>query len=96
MTLYNDDMLSTWCCNNLVDCGIPMLGQNVVIDLKSYSTTTENSTIMFHCSEGFSPNNTVMSECTNEGNWNPNPNMHMCTQYAIAVNSGGHDQILSY
>ena len=77
--------------NNLVDCGIPVLGKNVSVDLKSYSTTTENSTIFFHCSEGLSPNNTIISECTNEGKWNPNPNMHVCTQSAIAVNSGGCD-----
>ena len=50
------------------------------------STTTEGAMISFHCAVGFTPNYTVVSTCTKEGEWNPNPFSHTCN--AITVSGG--------
>ena len=69
----------------IVDCGIPVLGENVVIDLVSYSsTTTEDTVISFHCAKGFTPNHTITSVCTSEGKWNPDPTQYKCYSNVIA------------
>lgn len=36
------------------------------------------NTIIFRCKEGLQPSNTVTSNCTSEGEWNPNPQEHTC------------------
>ena len=71
-----------------VDCGVPVLEQDVVIDPpSSSSTTTESSTITFHCAKGLTPNHTVSSVCTSEGKWEPDPTQHTCSNTSESLDA---------
>ena len=63
-----------------VDCDVPVLGQDVMINPSSSpSTTTVGSMITFYCAKGLTPNHTVSSVCTSEGKWEPDPTQQTCS-----------------
>ena len=58
-------------------CRMPEALNNVMIVTTNWSSY---NVLMFHCAEGFTPNNTVTSVCTSEGKWSPDPQMHICSK----------------
>jgi hypothetical protein len=42
-------------------------------------STTEGSTIVYQCKDGYIPRNSQVAECGSDGQWNPDPTMHRCT-----------------
>ena len=58
-------------------CALPSIGRNVTI--KGYSYGVEGTQILYFCEPGFVPRDEVLSNCTNDGKWSPDPSLHVCT-----------------
>ena len=79
VTNSNSNKINNYCSSFSAKCTTPVLSRYVEIDIAKYpNDTTEDSIILFRCAEGFTPNVTIISTCTREGKWRPDPFMHHC------------------
>ena len=84
-----------------VDCGAPQPPLNGTVD--TYSSTTEGSSITYHCNMGLFPVNKLVSVCSCTGQWTPNPtelscttelSMHQVLQFCTCDHSGSQYSLL--
>ena len=57
----------------MVDCGVPISANQVVIE--RFNNTKFGALITFHCEES---NNSMTAECGSDGEWVPNPASLVC------------------
>lgn len=67
----------------IIDCGHPILADNIFIG--NYSNTTEGTIINFSCQVGFFPTYAVTATCTADGIWDPDPANHNCHGFGEGV-----------
>ena len=60
-----------------VNCGHPKPPVNG--SLESYFQTTEGANVISYCNENFLPNVPILSVCTSDAIWDPNPDYINCT-----------------
>ena len=51
------------------------------IELELHNSDTSTSSLIYHCAESISANQTITSVCSSDGDslWNPDPDSHGCT-----------------
>ena len=72
---------------NLVDCTIPMVNSNISLN---YSSTLEDSLLIFQCEEGLFPCGVFIARCHRNGTWIPNPSNHKCTTSSAGKSINNH------
>ena len=58
------------------DCGNPSPANGVSIN--PYTATTIGSAITFQCKDGLIPVEEVSASCGMDGEWHPDPSLHVC------------------
>ena len=72
----------------IADCTIPVVRSNITLN---YSSTLEDSFLMFQCEDGLFPEDVFTARCYRNESWIPNPSNHMC-----ATSSAGRTNHISY
>lgn len=76
-----------------VDCGIPETPLNGHLD--DYTNTKENVNVTFQCGEDYVPSSILVTTCTSQGLWEPNPAAHNCT-FVIGENESLDVEIIVF